>query len=287
MFRSIDEGATWQRLEGSPVDIVLIASHPDERRILYASATGNGGFFRSSDEGSTWREIFSGSFIRAILFDRSNPFTAYFGGQGISRTDDGAESWQNTGEGLPPGASVSSLAVDPNDDQIFYAGICAFFIDAEPHAGVYKSEDRGHSWFAAGTGLPSHPEVEALVIHPISGVLYGAVGEGSTNGSLSGRGVYKSEDGGLSWQPTGLTDTYLLSLEIDPTNPEILYGASVSTIERSMDGGRHGNSFSLRTPRVYHFQLIARGRSLRPVTPASIRAKILAAPGKDRGLGPR
>jgi len=99
---------------------------------------------------------------------------------------------------------VPSLAIDPTNTQVIYAG----------SFGVFKSIDGGASWSQVSVGL--YIDVWHLIIDPVNTqtIYVGILG-----------GVYKSTNGGVSWDTmnTGLSNTRITSLVIDPTNSQIMY----------------------------------------------------------------
>jgi serine/threonine protein kinase/photosystem II stability/assembly factor-like uncharacterized protein len=137
-----------------------------------------------------------------------------------------AGNWQPIPD-LPRG--INTLAVDPADSHILYAGTGS----TGAGSGVYKSEDAGLTWRSVSTGLPSE-DVKALAFsYQAPATLYAAVGNN----------IFASADGGASWsqQATG-TGNYrgLELIRVAPSDGKVLYGVAV--IEgafRSDDGGRN------------------------------------------------
>jgi photosystem II stability/assembly factor-like uncharacterized protein len=130
----------------------------------------------------------------------------------------------------PEGGSVVSLAADPGNQDIVYAGTV--------YGGVFKSSDRGMSWEAANQGL-GNLFVHSLAVDPQNGntVYAGTYGEG----------VYKSPDGGETWFPAnhGIAPRSIVyTLAINPVNPQVLYAGTriqgttyTGILYRSLDGG--------------------------------------------------
>jgi hypothetical protein len=129
------------------------------------------------------------------------------------KSSDGGAPWTAvSGSGLPDGIVVS-LAVDPTNAGVVYAGV--------EREGVYKSTDGGATWSPARTGLPSGWTVEGIAIDPSEPArLYAAV---------SRRGIYRSTNGGSSWSAFDdgrPTDLAVDQVALDPVNPFLLYAAS-------------------------------------------------------------
>jgi photosystem II stability/assembly factor-like uncharacterized protein len=128
----------------------------------------------------------------------------------------------------PDGGTVTTLAVDPVDSRIVYAG-------TQKGEGVFKSRDGGETWSPSGAGLPKTPpgySVFCLAIDPRRpAILYA--------GTLS-FGLYKSTDGGASWSPSqrGLSANLGVSaLAIDPRAPGTVFAGTGAGIFKTTDGG--------------------------------------------------
>jgi len=138
------------------------------------------------------------------------------------------------------GGRLTCIAVDPNDPNHVWAGAAA--------GGVFESADAGTTWTPVFDAQPVL-SIGALAAHPTdSSVVY--VGAGEANGagySYDGDGVYKTTDGGETWQHLGLDDTRRIGrIAIDPVNPQRVFVAAAGNIYtpdasrgvyRSIDGG--------------------------------------------------
>lgn len=155
------------------------------------------------------------------------------------KRDAGVQEWEFLG---PPdvGGRVRALAVHPNNANILYAGGAS--------GGIFKSTNGGSSWFHLDDFLPSL-SVTSIIINPDSpNILYAATGEGITavnninnagssfSSSSVGAGIFKSTDGGDSWNllealdPDDLSDFYWVNdLAFDPVNPNIFYAVTTVT----------------------------------------------------------
>ncbi|MEM7132030.1 MAG: glycosyl hydrolase [Chloroflexota bacterium] len=139
------------------------------------------------------------------------------------------------------GGRVVAVAGDVADPQTFYFGACA--------GGVWKTTDGGLYWQNVSDGFFNTAAVGAIAVAMSdSNVLYAGTGETSIRGNVShGDGVYKSVDGGRTWQHMGLTDTrHIGKIQIHPQNPDIVYVAALGHafgpndergIFRTRDGG--------------------------------------------------
>jgi photosystem II stability/assembly factor-like uncharacterized protein len=175
-----------------------------------------------------------GGSITALVTNPHNTLEMYAGtfGGGVYKTEDGGDSWQEASFGLIDGY-IQSLAIDPQTPTTIYAGMYTY--------GVYKTIDGGLSWNPTGSGLNHDAIVYDLQVDPVNpNIVY--AGTRSQNPVLEppwGGGVFKSVNGGETWtvQNNGLSEDWVYSLAIDPTNPAIIYAAlHTQGICKSTDG---------------------------------------------------
>lgn len=125
-------------------------------------------------------------------------------------------AWQSVD---PPGTRVTGLAVSGGTPQVVYAST---------RVEVLRSDDGGTGWRI----LPGSPGVDAVAVHPETAEIV-LVGSGS--GGLRARGVFRSTDGGATWERTLSNPTGIL--RVAPTDPSVVYALGVSGLVRSFDGG--------------------------------------------------
>jgi len=195
--------------------ITDIALHPTDLNVIYAGSSV-GGVWKSEDKGYNWSQIFA----------------------------------------EPGGISIGDLAVSPVDPEIIYIGTGeangsatsgAFFGD-----GIYKSEDGGDTW--QNVGLPFSDHVGRVLCHPNDSDIAYVAATGKLYGKNQERGVYKTINGGQSWEQKFFINdsTALIDLAMSAAAPEVLFAASwertrfpegrvyggfSSGIHRSLDGG--------------------------------------------------
>jgi photosystem II stability/assembly factor-like uncharacterized protein len=140
----------------------------------------------------------------------------------------GGGQWHSLG---PEGGLIQTLAIDPQNPQILYAGTTG--------GGIFKSTDGGSSWQPINNGLMEDgpPAIQTFAIDPLNPQnLYA-----SKSGELSPPGVFKSTNGGENWSTadTGLPNgIYFSKLLIDPQAPQTLYAvACCYGIYKSTNGG--------------------------------------------------
>ena len=144
--------------------------------------------------------------------------------------------------GPPRGGRVVAVAGDPRDAMTFYFGACA--------GGIWKTEDGGLYWRCVSDGFLGSASIGAIsVARSDPNVIYAGTGETTIRIDVSyGDGVYRSTDGGRSWQSLGLKQTrHIGRICIHPDNPDLVYVAALGDafgsneergVFRSSDGGK-------------------------------------------------
>ncbi len=186
-----------------------------------------------------------------------DPMTYYMGstGGGLYKTTDAGISWNNISDKFFKMGSVGSVAVAPSDPNVIYVGMGEHPVRGvmTSHGdGIYKSTDAGKTW--THKGLPMSRHIAEIRIHPTDyNLVYVAV-QGALHGPSNDRGIYRSQDGGDTWQQIFHIDenTGCADLSMDSTNPRILYagmwdhrrspwqvrsGGPGSGLYKSTDGG--------------------------------------------------
>ena len=170
-----------------------------------------------------------GGRVVAVAGDPVNKSTFYFGstGGGVWKTTDGGVSWNNVSDGYFEWASVGALAVAPSDPNVIYAGMGETAIrgNVSRGDGVYKSTDAGQTW--QHMGLAETQNIGEIQVHPNDPDTVYVAALGHVWGPNPERGVYRSKDGGKSWELVlhKSTTAGAVDLSMDPLNPRILYAA--------------------------------------------------------------
>ena len=156
--------------------------------------------------------------------------TYYMGttGGGVWKTIDGGHQWSNISDGYFGTGSVGAVAVAPSDPNVLYVGMGEAPIRGvmTSHGdGVYKSTDGGKTW--AHIGLTEVRQISRIRIHPNNPDIVYVAAQGSAYAPTAERGVYKSTDGGTSWEQVHFVDesSGVSDLSMDMTNPRVLYAA--------------------------------------------------------------
>ncbi len=183
-------------------------------------------------KGLKWRNIgpFRGGRSVTATGVKQNPMTYYFGstGGGIWKTEDAGISWKNISDGQLKTGSVGAITVAESDPNVLYVGMGEHAIRGmmTSHGdGIYKSTDAGKTW--KNIGLEKTKHIAAVRIHPTNPDIVYVAAQGTLHGPNEDRGIYRTTDGGKTWQKIFYVDanTGCADLSMDMTNPRILYAA--------------------------------------------------------------
>ena len=178
-----------------------------------------------------WRGIgpFRGGRSAAVTGVSGEPNLFYMGttGGGVWRTTDGGNSWESISDGHF-GGSIGAVAVAESDPNVIYVGGGEKTLRGNMSYGygMYKSVDAGKNW--EHIGLDNSRHISRIRIHPQNpDILYVAV-MGDIFKDSEERGVYKSTDGGKTWQRKLFANNRAgaVDLILDPNNPRIMYAST-------------------------------------------------------------
>ena len=234
----------------------------------------------------------------AVAGVASQPHTFYLGtAGGLWKSVDAGTTWANVSDGFFESGSIGAVAVAESDPNVVYAGTGQACLRANVAAGVgiYKSTDSGRTWSHAG--LANAGQIAKIRVDPRDpNRVYAAV-VGRASGPSRERGVYRSTDGGKSWEnvlfvsaKTGATD-----LALDVSNPRVLFaaawtgerkpwtilsGSAESGLYKSVDGGDHWRKLSGGLPQGVVGKI---GVAVSPADPDRVWA-LVEAEGDRGGL---
>jgi photosystem II stability/assembly factor-like uncharacterized protein len=195
----------------------------------------------------------------AVAGVRGQPEVFYFGsvGGGVWKTNDAGRTWSPIFDSQPI-ASIGALAVAPSDSNVIYVGSGEADMRASISYGngMYKSTDGGKTW--THIGLEDSRQIGRILVDPRDANKVFVAALGHAYGPNQERGIYRSKDGGKSWQRILFHDenTGAIDIAFEPGNPKTILAALWQTrrppwsiyppsngpgsgLYRSNDGGEH------------------------------------------------
>lgn len=259
LYKSDDGGKTWNFIglpDAGQVGKIIV--NPKNADLVYVAALGHAfgsneerGVFRSKDGGKNWehvlalsdttgavsltinphnpREIYAGMW-RA----ERKPWTLISGGNqsGVYKTTDGGDTWKKLGGGLPTGlVGKVAVTVSPaNPDRVWA------ILEAEPDGGVYRSDDGGHTWMR--TNSENKLRQRAWYYTHIM-----ADPQDPNTVYALNTGLYRSVDGGKTFENIEVPHGDVHDLWISPSNPEVMVVADDGGAQVSLNGGKTWSSY--------------------------------------------
>jgi photosystem II stability/assembly factor-like uncharacterized protein len=197
-----------------------------------------------------------GGRVVAVAGHPTKQGTFYFGAVagGVWKTEDAGTTWVNVSDGQFKTSSVGAIAVSQSDPNVVFAGMgeSCIRLDVSHGDGVYRSGDGGETWTHCGLADTRH--IGEVRIHPKDPDLVYVAALGHAFGPNPERGLYRSRDGGKSWDKVLYKGEKAGAVDVtfDPNNPEVVYatiweayrnfwemssGGPDSGIWKSTDGG--------------------------------------------------
>jgi photosystem II stability/assembly factor-like uncharacterized protein len=302
---SNDGGRTWERRDKGLEDLSVraIAIDPHDANVIVAG--GLTGVHRSLDGGRTWTQISDQINVESLAIDPRSKDRIFVGTwrQGW-RTDDGGQSWKQIADGMVLDTDMFHITIDPKQPDNVWVATCGWVynstnggdkwtryrdgfnnrrihdVDIDPCdtdtvyagsvAGLYRTEDKGKSWYVV---TDENLVINSVVLHPQrpNRIILG----------IEGDGVYVSNDRGQSFQRTsdGLHNLRITTIAPDPFQKDrvyaaVVFGGNASGIYRSDDAGKTWARAS-RTP-------LPEVLSMTIATEADAEVKFMA--GTEKGL---
>ncbi len=177
-----------------------------------------------------WRAIgpFRGGRVLTVSGVPGEPHHFYFGAVngGVWETRDAGRTWVPIFDSAPVG-SIGALALAPSDPRIIYVGTgeADMRSDIAQGAGLFRSSDSGHTW--QPIGLEDSQQIGRILVDPTHPDVVLVAALGHPYGANEMRGVFRSTDGGKTWQRTLYkdADTGAIDLAAEPGAPERVYAA--------------------------------------------------------------
>ena len=162
------------------------------------------------------------------------PHTFFMGASGgLFRSDNAGETWVNVSDEQFEVSTIGAIAVSESDPNVIYVGTGQSTIrgNVAGGVGVYRSADGGRNW--QHVGLRDAGQIARIRVHPGNPDIAWAGVIGDAFGPSETRGVFRTRDGGATWEKVFYVDevTGIADLVLDPGNPRVLYAAAW-TVER-------------------------------------------------------
>jgi photosystem II stability/assembly factor-like uncharacterized protein len=280
VWKSEDNGTTFKPVfDANPVQSIgAVALDPSNPRTVWVgtgeswtrnSVSVGDGIYKSTDGGETWAKMGlpESERISQIVVHPKNPDVVYAcvpgklwsdsPERGLYKTVDGGKTWSLVLKGPNLSTGCSSLAMDPRNPDVLYAGLWDFRRrgwtfrsggdgpEAASGSGLFRSTDGGKTWTElepGKNGLPAKPygRIEVRFAPSDGRVVYAFI-EGLDSA------LYRSDDGGVTWDKRDKSQMmvwrpfYFARLVVDPTNPDRLFKADLGLVV-SEDGGKSFSS---------------------------------------------
>ena len=180
----------------------------------------------------------AGARVNAVLVHPNNSDIMYLGysGGGIFKTTNNGTTWEPIFDDQPY-LAIGDMAFHPNDPETIFVGTGDPSITGYPFIGngVYKTTDGGSTW--THLGLAEAYIVSKIIVHPNNPNIIYAGTMGLPYERTNDRGLYKSIDGGSTWDQVLFIDnqTGIIDLVIHPTNPDILFAGIWTRIRNNQE----------------------------------------------------
>jgi photosystem II stability/assembly factor-like uncharacterized protein len=262
---SLFSGLQWRLVGpfrgGRSLAVAGVASQPD---VFYFGAVG-GGIWKSTDAGNVWKPVFDGqplASVGALAVAPSDPRVIYAGmgeadmrsdisyGNGIFKSTDGGKHW--TFCGLRDSEQIGRILIDPRDSNRVFVAALGHAYGPNAERGVFRSVDGGQTWRKILYKDENTGAIDIAFGSADGKTLFAALWQTRrppwnvyppSNGP--GSGLYRSSDGGDTWQPVtghGFPSDGLgrIGISVSPANPQRVYAivdAKLGGLYRSGDGG--------------------------------------------------
>jgi photosystem II stability/assembly factor-like uncharacterized protein len=260
---------------GRATAVTGIAEQP---HVFFMGTTG-GGVWKTDDAGGHWTNVTDGFLdignIGAIDVADSDPRIIYVGtgsasirgnssvGRGVWKSTDGGTTWRHMG--LPESGAIGKLLVHPTNPDIVYVAALGHPFGRNRDRGVYRTRDGGATWEQVlflndGTGAvtlsisPDNPDEIYAGMSRIERKPWTMISGGPDGG------VYRSSDGGTTWQklggglPTGLVGK--VGVTVSPANPKRVW----ALVEAEPGGGLYRSDDRGATWKLVNGDALVRGR---------------------------
>jgi photosystem II stability/assembly factor-like uncharacterized protein len=238
LFRSTDTGLSWSPAGGLPGsgNVNALAIDPENPRTMYARSPG---IHRSEDGGETWTPSLSTFGSEFFALDPADHRRIWAGdgagirssGSGLHYSDDGARTFRSVPSVTQ---TIYSILFDQRRPGSIYGGSYdRILIFGYPYAvggSIFVSRDNGLTFTKGATNFGDR--VRSMATDPFEDILYAAT---------DSRGVFRSLDGGTTWEAAGAVGPpfgHLFKIIADPVRRGRLYASTTNGVFRSTDAAR-------------------------------------------------
>src|SRR5215212_10820075 len=199
-----------------------------------AQAQQGGRFDPMAYSALRWRNIgpFRGGRVNGVTGVPGQPNTFYFGsvGGGVWKTTNAGRTWLPIFDSQPV-ASIGAITVAPSNPDIVYVGTGEADMRSQISYGngMYKSTDAGKTW--THIGLDNTRQIGRVLVDPRNPDIVFVAALGHVYGANPDRGVYRTSDGGATWQKVlfKTNDVGAIDLNFDPTTSQTIYASLWNT----------------------------------------------------------
>jgi photosystem II stability/assembly factor-like uncharacterized protein len=249
--------------------IAAVTGVDQDGRVTLFVGTASGGVWKSINGGTTFKPVFdrqSVQSIGAVALDPSNSKNVWVGtgeswmrnsvsvGDGIYRSVDGGENWENVG--LKDSEHIAKIIVDSKNSSRVLACATGHAWNDSDSGGVFLTSDAGKTWTGVLAGANPSTGCGMLAASPMNpSTIYASMWDFRRQGWTfrsggPGSGLYRSDDGGDHWtEITAASSKGLpvkpwgrIALAVAPSKPQVVYAmieSSDSALFRSDDGGQN------------------------------------------------
>jgi photosystem II stability/assembly factor-like uncharacterized protein len=300
LFKNLKARSIGPAVMGGRVSDIAIDPH---NPFVFYVGLGHGGVFKTNDNGITFEPIFdkqpflsvgalavapSDSDVIWVGTGEANDRNSSDWGDGVYRSTDGGEKWQNVG--LKNSRAIARILIDPKKPEVAYVAAMGNLWADGGERGLFKTTDAGKTWKLilqaaapqdARTGCgdvlidPTNPEIVYAALYARQRTAWSFTSGPSVTSGEDVGGIFKSTNGGATWKKLGgglPGQTGRIGLAISASNPKILmavvqsyeggFGPLVDLrsktggVFRSEDGGEKWMRVSAMDPRPFYFSQI-------------------------------
>ena len=237
---------------------------------------------------------FRGGRVTAVAGIENEPLTYYFGatGGGVWKTTSAGATWENVSDGYFNTGGIGAIDVADSDPNIVFVGTGegpVRGVKTSHGDGVYKSTDAGKTWTHMGLAATRH--ISRIHIHPTNPDIVFLAAQGNPWGPNEERGIYKSVDGGATWNKVLYVneDSGFADMTMDATDPNFLMatswdfrrrpwvvksGGPGSRVYKTTDGGANWQEIDKGLPEL-------KGKMGIAISPANQNIVYMAIEAKD------